>query len=177
MPDNKNKILITKFSFKSTVLIKTWFDSLDQVESLLSEYLNVNELPNVGRLTQSGELYCAALAPGQFMVFSNIEDLHSELSTLFVADVAAVIDISHSRTGLELTGKNVAKLLNKGLAINLNDDHLPPGSILQSSIHSIGIFLIKSSSERYSLFSYTSFSESLLEWIIDSSLEYGYDFS
>jgi len=177
MPSAQNKIIINKFSFNSTVVIKAWPDSLEQVISILSRYLNADQLPTLGRFNHYSDIYCAALTPGQFMVLSNNDDLHCELSALFSPEIAAVVDVSHSRSGLELKGKNVAKLLNKGLAINLDDDHLPPGSILQSTIHAIGIILIKSTSEHYSLFSYSSFSESLLEWVIDSSLEYGYDFS
>ena len=169
-----DKISIAKVHYQNMILIKSWPGSAKDVDAIVATYLSVDTLPEVGKFISRDDTYCAALSPGHFMIFSNNLLLCSEVPKLFSSDIASVVDISHSRCGIRLSGENSKALLNKGIAINLNDSALPKMSVLQSSVHSIGIILFKMQYDDYLIFSYSSFFDSFYAWVIDSAEEYGY---
>lgn len=169
-----DKLSINEVRYQSMILIKSWPGSAKDVDAIVATYLGVDALPAVGKFISQEDTYCATLSPGHFMIFSSNGLLCSDVSKLFSSDIASVVDISHSRCGIRLSGKNSTTLLNKGVAINLNDDALPKMSVLQSSVHSIGIILFKMQHDDYLIFSYSSFYDSFYAWVIDSAEEYGY---
>ena len=107
------------------------------------------------------------------MIFSDHQNLHSELSKIIVPENAAITDVSQSRRGIRLKGKNAPIVLNKEIAIDLSNEATPESTVIQTSIHSIGVILIKLSLEDFLILSYSSFFESLSSWLIDSTKEYG----
>ena len=169
-----DQLLIGEFNFQSMILIKSWPNSVEVTTALLAKYLNVKLLPKVGEFTFKNDIYCAVLSPGHIMLFSTLEIKFSDVSEILSPEMAAIIDISHSRRGIRLQGENSSNLLNKDIAIDLSDDAFPELRVLQSSIHSIGIILFKLQSDDYLIFSYSSFFESFYEWVIDSAQEFGY---
>jgi len=169
-----DKLSIGEFRFKSMVLIKSWPDSAEAADTLLVKYLGVASLPKVGGFISKEDIFCAVLSPGHIMLFSIQESRFSDLSKIFSPQIAAIVDISNSRRGIRLQGGNSTLLLNKDIAIDLSDDAFPKFSVLQSSIHSIGIILFKFNPDDYLIFSYSSFFESFYAWVIGSAEEYGY---
>ncbi|MDG1707960.1 MAG: hypothetical protein P8H03_04320, partial [Emcibacteraceae bacterium] len=129
-----DKLSISEFHFKSMVLVKAWPESEQVTNNTLAKYLNVNSLPNMGNFISQDDVYCAVLSPGHIMLMSTHENRFSDLSELLSPDLAAFIDVSHSRRGLRLQGSQSAHLLNKDIAIDLSDKALPELSVLQSSI-------------------------------------------
>lgn len=169
-----DQLSINEFYFKSMILLKSWPDSAENAAAILKAFLNVKALPKMGYFIIENDVYCAMLSPGHYMLYSVDEGLCSKISALVSSEIAAIVDASHSRRAIRLSGKNSTRLLNKGIAINLTDDSLSGSTVLQSSIHSIGIILFKFKGDDYLIFSYSSFFESFNEWVIDSALEYGY---
>lgn len=145
-----------------------------KVESKLASFLDVAVLPNGNAFISNEDINCAVLSPGHYMIFSNELSLSDEALGIFNANEASVVDISHSRCGTGLSGKNSTAILNKGVAINLSDEAIPNMSVIQTSVHSIGIIIFKIQYDDYIIFSYSSLFESLYEWLIDSAIEYGY---
>ena len=172
-----DKILISEPHFNSMVLIKSWPDSSEIMNKILEEYLSLSQLPKVGEFIFQDNIYCAMLSPGHIMLFSFRENLCPEITKIILPEIAAIIDVSHSRRGLRIQGKSSTNLLNKGIAINLSEDNFPELGVLQSSIHSIGIILLKLEPNNYLIFSYRSFFDSFYAWVIDSAKEYGYALS
>ena len=170
MSDNTNPVSINEVRFNHMILIKAWPDTLGDVKKNLEKFMGVLA-PDVGQLVRAEGLICACLSPGHYTVISN-EHNFEEMKNNFQTDLAAVTDISHARCGVHLSGENINPLLNKGLAIDL--ESLPVSSVLQSSIHSISVILLKLDDDEYLTLTYTSFSKSFNDWVIDSAKEYGY---
>ena len=143
------------------------------IASIIISYFELSSLPNVGAVLVHNDIYIASLLPGHYMIISDRQNLQSELSKIITAENAAVIDISHSRRGVHLKGVNASLVLNKEIAIDLSNKAMPANTVVQTDIHSIGVILIKLSSEDFLIFSYSSFFESLSRWLIDSMKEYG----
>ncbi|MDG1437628.1 MAG: hypothetical protein P8P98_01530, partial [Emcibacteraceae bacterium] len=121
---------ISEFKFGSMILIKSWPDSVEVTSAVLAKYLNEKSLPNVGEFIFQNDVYCAVLSPGHIMLFSNLENKFSDVSEILSPEIAAIIDISHSRRGLHLQGECSSNLLNKDIAIDLSDDAFPELKVL-----------------------------------------------
>lgn len=173
-PDNAQNISISEARFKSAIIIKAWPDSMVKAAEILCSYLGYDNPPKIGSFSQIEDGYCVCLTAGHYIIFSNNEELYKETSALYDINIAAVTDVSHSRDGLRLEGRYSTALLNKGLAICLDDNGFPIGSAAMGTIHSIGVLLLKLDNDHYLTFTYTSFCHSFFEWLIDCAKEYGY---
>lgn len=157
-------------SFSSIVILKTWPDTLKKFKGKLQEFLGRTP-PEIGKFAMNKNHYCACLSAGHFIVFCKDDILH-ELKGIFPLDICAITDVSHARDAFRLSGRKTTALLNKGLSIDI--DTLDINSALQSSIQAIGLILLKLNNQEFLVFTYSSFSKSFYEWVIDSTLEYGY---
>ena len=168
-----NDLSINKIRFKSTVLIKSWPDTIENTTSIISSHFELQSLPKVVAFLIQKNMYIAALSPGHYMIISDHQDLYLKLSKILSSENAAVIDISESRRGLHLKGANAPLILNKEIAIDLSNKTTSDLAVIQTEIHSIGVIVFKISAEDFLIFSYSSFFESLYEWMIDSTKELG----
>jgi heterotetrameric sarcosine oxidase gamma subunit len=167
-----NDLSIYKIRFKSTVLIKSWSDTIENTISIISSHFELQSLPKVGAFLIQKNMYIAALSPGHYMIISDHQDLYLKLSKILLSENAAVIDISESRRGLHLKGADAPLILNKEIAIDLSNKTTSDFAVIQSEIHSIGVIVFKLSAEDFLIFSYSSLFESFYEWIIDAKKEY-----
>ena len=116
-----NDLSINKIRFKSTLLIKSWPDTIENTTSIISSHYELQSLPKVGAFLIQKNMYIAALSPGHYMIISDHQDLYLKLSKILSSENAAVIDISESRRGLHLKGANASLILNKEIAIDLSN--------------------------------------------------------
>ncbi|WP_395174169.1 sarcosine oxidase subunit gamma [Roseibium alexandrii] len=84
-----------------------------------------------------------------------------------------VLDLSSSRTWINLNGPNATHLLNNFLPVNLSDTAFPTGSVASSAFHHIGITLWRDE-HGFNLLLPRSFAISLWEQLTDSAAQYGY---
>ncbi len=164
---------INEVRFKSMVLIKCWPDTSENIETIIISYLKLSALPKLGAVHIQKNTYIATLSPGHYIIFSEHQDLLSDLSKIIIPENAVITDVSQSRRGVHLKGINASLVLNKEIAIDFSNEAMPANTVVQTDIHSIGVILIKLSSEDFLIFSYSSFFESLSRWLIDSMKEYG----
>ena len=163
---------ISEARFKSMVLIKSWPDTSKNIESIIISYLKLSSLPDMGAIHFQKDTYIATLSPGHYMIFSDHQNLLSELSKIIVPENAAITDVSQSRRGIRLKGKNAPIVLNKEIAIDLSNKAMPANTVVQTDIHSIGVILFKFTAEDFLIFSYSSFFKSFYAWLIDATKEY-----
>ena len=167
-----NDLSINKIRFKSTLLIKSWPDTIENTTSIISSHFELQSLPKVGAFLIQKNMYISALSPGHYMIISDHQDLYLKLSKIITSENAAVVDTSHSRRGLRLKGADAPLILNKEIAIDLSNKTTSDFAVIQSEIHSIGVIVFKLSAEDFLIFSYSSLFESFYEWIIDAKKEY-----
>ena len=87
-----NDLSINKIRFKSTVLIKSWSDTIENTTSIISSHFELQSLPKVGAFLIQKNMYIAALSPGHYMIISDHQDLYLKLSKILSSENAAVID-------------------------------------------------------------------------------------
>lgn len=171
--DSMHKDLtISETKFESMVLIKSWPETSENIASIIINYFELSSLPNVGAVLMHNDIFIASLLPGHYMIISDRQNLHFELSKIITAENAAVIDISHSRRGVHLKGVNASLILNKEIAIDFSNEAMPANTVVQTDIHAIGVILFKFAAEDFLIFSYSSFFKSFYAWLIDATKEY-----
>ena len=114
------------------------------------------------------------LGPNNWLVISSILDLLITEKKKFDEQDFAITDLSHSRTIIELEGKQTDEVLKKGCPLNINE--FKKGDCANSVYNGITITIdfISDDPKKVRIFGLRSFGESLHHSITDASLEFGY---
>ena len=107
-------------------------------------------------------------------MISKKKDLLKNILQVFKDIDFAVTDLSHSRTIIELEGKNAKEVLKKGCPFNFNI--LEKNNCVNTIFNGITftVDMIDDKPDKIRLFAFRSFGESLYHSITDASLEFGY---
>ena len=112
--------------------------------------------------------------PNNWYVMSTNKDILNNVKKKCDNLNFAVTDLSHSRTVIELKGKNIKEILKKGCPINFNEFKLNNCANSVFNGITITIDMINDDPETFRIFALRSFGESLYHSITDACLEYGY---
>ena len=113
--------------------------------------------------------------PKNWLFLSNKKDLLKNIQNHFDQKEFAITDLSHSRTIIEIEGKNSKELLKKGCPFNFNE--IKKDVCINSLFNGITITIdmLNDNPDKIRLFALRSFGESLYHSITDASLEFGYE--
>ena len=116
-------------------------------------------------------LWCG---PKNWLLISKKKDLSDNIKKSFNGNDFATTDLSHSRTIIEIEGKNSKEILKKGCPYNFNE--LKKDMCINSIFNGIAITvdMIEENPEKIKLFALRSFGESLYHSVTDAALEFGY---
>jgi sarcosine oxidase subunit gamma len=89
----------------------------------------------------------------------------------------SVVDVSASRTVLELTGPFARDVLTHGCAIDLHPRAFGPGSCVQTTLAKTQVILHQTGGGRggaatYRVFVRASYADYLARWLLDAAVEY-----
>jgi heterotetrameric sarcosine oxidase gamma subunit len=117
------------------------------------------------------------LAPGAWMVVAEGLDEGALYKSLLeeLQGLAAVIDQSHGRAALRLSGPRARDVLAKGCRLDLHPRAFAPGMCAQSAIAQIGVLLHQlDAAPTYDLYIFAGYALDFLEWLTASAAEFGY---
>ena len=156
--ENKNLILFQ---------IGVWPDTLVGVGEKISQKLNLEMYPQPCRALQSKEVAMLRVEPLKWWILGeNPQD--------FTEDQACILDISHSRTHLKISGENTTVFLNRFLPIDLREASFPINSVITTSFHHVSVTLWRSKNY-YEIFIPRAFAQSLWEILLESAAQFGYE--
>ena len=92
-----------------------------------------------------------------------------------VGDAASVIDQSHGRVVIVITGPKARAVLAKGMPVDLHDSAFAIGHSAQTQMAHVGVHITRTDENVFMLSVFRGFSESLWQWLCLSSAEYGYE--
>lgn len=98
--------------------------------------------------------------------------LHGTAAQAIDAEEGAVLDLSHSRVQVRLTGPQARLCLNRLLPLDLRDRSFPAGAVAASVMHHVGVTLWRSG-DGYELFLPRGFAASLWEVLFDTAIQFG----
>jgi len=95
-----------------------------------------------------------------------------------LADLASLVDQSHGRTLLALTGSRVREALAKGVAIDLHPRAFRPGDAASTLVHHIPVLLWQVDDRpSYEFAIARSLAQSFWQWLMAAAGEYGLQFA
>ncbi len=145
--------------------------SLD-LNNLILDDLILPQSPN--KVNCNSETRLLWSGPKTWLLVSKRKYSLNNLKNIFLKNDFAITDLSHSRTIIEIQGKNSKEVLKKGCPYNFNE--LKKNICINSVFHGITltIDMIDDRPEKLRLFVLRSFGESFYHSITDASLEFGY---
>ena len=113
--------------------------------------------------------------PKNWLFLSNKKDLLKNIQNHFDQKEFAITDLSHSRTIIEIEGKNSKELLKKGCPFNFNE--IKKDVCINSLFNGITITIdmFNDNPDKIRLLTLRSFGESLYHSITDASMEFGFE--
>ena len=118
-----------------------------------------------GILVADGEFEARFSGPGEWLVLSEVhapETLVSELNVR-LGDFAFVVDQSHGRVALTLSGPDVRRILANGVAVDLHPEVFPVGRAANVLCSHLSVNLTRTGETRFDLVVMRSFAEALVE--------------
>ena len=149
--------------------IGTWHKNFNEVVNYLNSFITNSDCAKHG-LVNLGKNFCIIRnEPLRWWIMGDSDKIISSLNT----ENAVNLDISHSWVKLNISGLNAEKLLLHHIPLDLRDKKFPIFNFKSSSIHNIGVKLLKNQ-KGYSLFLPRSFSVSIWKQLIKTADQYQY---
>jgi len=153
----------------SLVQIAAWPDTIAEVGAFAAEWSGCGSAPKPGQSATRSHDSLLRVEPLKWWWIArtptdNLPDLAD--------DLGAVLDLSHSRTWIRISGDKAETLLNHFLPLDLRDGAFPEGAVASSAFHHIGVTIWREASG-YSLLIPRSFVGSLFEILTETARQYG----
>ena len=168
------RLVLNEVELPAVIEIGAWPNCLESVSNRLGEMAGATLPGRPGRFEEGEGTLLGWVAFGRFLWLSASADDVSRLEAAFESGEATVVDLVSARNAVRLTGEVVPDLLNKAVAIDFDPRAFPPGSLAQTVIHEIPVVILRRTAESFDLLSPASFAESILDWLRDAALEFGY---
>ena len=171
--DDKNLLSISESTNFLIVQIVQYKSSNLLLDNLQIDGLNLRD--NLSSVSCNDHTRILWNGPRNWLLVSKKQDLLKDLEQKFNENEFAVTDISHSKTIIEIEGKEAKEVLKKGCPFNFSE--LEKNQCLNSTYNgmSVTIDMLNDDPDKLRIFGLRSFGESLYHSIADASLEYGYN--
>ena len=145
--------------------VAAWAASMDAVAAQVASTVGATQAPGPCKAEAVNNLAALRIEPMKWWLYG-IE------APILDAEQGAVLDISHSRTHVRVSGPEAATLLNRFLPLDLRESSFPVDTVASTMIHHVGVTLWRSS-DGYELFIPRGFALSLWEMMVESAKQFG----
>ncbi len=158
---------VTLTEIRNLVLwqLAVWPDTLDSAASSAAAELGISSVPGFSASVTSNDVSMLRIEPCKFWVFG------AALSEPD-ASAGAVLDLSHSRTHIRISGGKASVVLNSFLPLDLREQVFPAGTVASTAFHHVGVMLWRTQNG-YELLVPRGFAVSLWELLVEASEQYG----
>ncbi len=148
--------------------ISAWPDTLDQVATIAAQAAGVDAAPGPGAAATASKSPRRALLRVEPLKWWLIGGQAPEISP----QEGATLCLSHSRTHLQITGRQATTLLNRHLPLDLRPTAFPVDTVAASALHHVGVTLWHSR-QGWELFIPRGFALSLWEVLVETATQFG----
>jgi sarcosine oxidase subunit gamma len=170
---NENDLLkISEIKNLLIVQIVQYKDSTVSFESYDIDGLKLNNEPL--SVSNNNDTRILWNGPKNWLLVSTKKDLLINILQNFKETDFAVTDLSHSKSIIEIEGKDAKEVLKKGCPFNFNT--LEKNNSINSTYNGIAftVDMLNDNPDKVRLFALRSFGESLYHSVTDASLEFGF---
>lgn len=144
--------------------LAAWPESIDRLSKSVAGELGLSNVPGFGQTHINGSVSMHRVEPLKFWIIGAAPGSCE-------ASDGAVLDMSHSRTHIRLSGAKADTVLNSFLPLDLREQSFTVGTIASTAFHHVGVTLWRSD-QGFELFVPRGFAVSLWELLVEASGQY-----
>ena len=144
--------------------IAGWPDTMESIHLAITNGMNSNRL-SPGRALAGPKGVAFQVEPLKFWLLA-------EAPPVFNQTDGVVLDLSHSRTQIRVSGPEAQTCLSRLLPLDLRDHSFPKNAVASSGIHHVGITLWRSELG-FELFIPRGFARSIWELLLETAEQFG----
>ncbi len=114
--------------------VAAWPDTVNTAGAALAGSVGTDALPGPGQAIETGGVAVLRTEPLKWWIVG-------AMAPPLDSSIGAVLDLSHSRTRIRVTGPDATALLNRFLPLDLRESAFPRGSVASSALHHVGVTL------------------------------------
>jgi methylglutamate dehydrogenase subunit D len=154
--------------------VSTWISGLAVLEAALHRALGCAPPARTGLVVASPLGTVLRTGPEEFLILSG-DGARTEaaLRLEVTPEIGAVLDLTHARSRIRITGERCLDTLAKLYALDMRADAFPVGEARLSGHHHVPCLLHRVEPECFDLIIFTTYALDQLEAIEDAALEYG----
>lgn len=157
--------------------IDAWHSSDAQVRELLSQHCGLDIAAQSGAAVVQGESRLMWAGPARYwLVLERDSDKPQQIEAQLDAEVGHIIDLSHSRTVIQLQGEAAQAVLQSGIAVDLDAQVFKPGKVMLTALaHHTPVTLHRLGDQHFELYVYRSYAQHTMEWLLEVAKPFGVD--
>ena len=148
-----------------------------EFDDTVEKVLGVRPPLESGMSVRNGDRSLLWLGPDEWLGVFRDEDCEDVLPALHAAlqsSHASVVDVSHARAVVSVSGRDARSLLLKGCHLDLHPSRFRAGSVAQSRFARCHVLLHQTDdAPAYDLYVHRSFARYLWSWLEDAAAEFG----
>ncbi|MGB0233794.1 MAG: hypothetical protein ACPGAC_00890 [Candidatus Puniceispirillaceae bacterium] len=160
-------VKITEYRDFSLLQLAFFPDQEIAAKTMVKRQFGLPALPDISGSSQTDGLLCLRAEIGKIWLVSE-QPLGANLPASMKKYYP--LDLSASKICLHLSGAQSGQLINRQSAIDLS---CPDGRFMATSMHHVGVHILKMGAESYLLFLPSSFAESLAHGLFDIACQFG----
>lgn len=154
--------------------VSTWISGIAGLEAALQRTFGCAPPARTGQLLNSHLGKVVRTGPEEFLILSDDgERTDAALRSEVTPDVGAVLDLTHARSRIRISGEHCLDTLAKLYALDMRPDAFPVGEARLSGHHHVPCLLLRIEPACFDLIIFTTYALDQLEAIEDAALEYG----
>ena len=132
----------------------------------------------IGNFESKNRNYLLNIGPDEMLLITETikKEIIKKLEKNLTKNKFSFTEVSDNYQALVLSGKDVRWILSKGSPINFDEKNFTPGKCIQTHLSHSNVILFCNEVNSFTLICVSSFSEYVLEWLKQSSIEHGYNY-
>ena len=158
----------------SIIQVTAWPDTIPTVLTAIGSAtgLVLQNKPGLGRV--AGEKSVFGFAPGRYFVVSATPDLESRLRSAISPELGTMVDLTHGRTVIRISGPRSEWILSKLFAIDFSEHAFPIAYGRVTLHHDIHANIQRIDDETFDLYVFRTFARSFWQTLGHAAEEVGY---
>ena len=145
--------------------VAAWPETLSEVGEIAAQAAGLNLVPGPSQAQDGRVGSMLRVEPLKWWLYGvTLTDLS--------ADLGCLLDVSHARTHVRVSGSDSVTYLNRHLPIDLRDHTCPVGSVISTALHHVAITVWRSN-QGFELFLPRGFALSCWEILLDTAEQFG----
>lgn len=168
------KVLISERHSISLLQVSAFTATTAETEVELSALLGLTN-PDANHFSGGTELCIRSIAPGVWQIQGEPSYVpHPDQLRKSLHGIATVVDLSHARTNLIISGPSAAQTLAKFCGLDLHSSKFKTGSSTQTRFGHIGMTLSRINDDpTFEILVFRGYAQHVFESLVESAAEYG----